>query len=73
MAPNDTWTAHFYVMSLSKEGATEKVSQFKIALESIYNKNVGFVLEKIISWNLRIYNLYIFLLKTLFILPFQSL
>jgi hypothetical protein len=36
----------FFTFSLIIEGATEKVTQFKMSLKSIYTKNFGFLEQK---------------------------
>ncbi len=44
-----TWsngTAHFFAFSFIIEGTTEKVLQFMMQLKSIYNRNFGFIEQK---------------------------
>ena len=36
----------FFLFSLILEGTTEKVLQFKMPLKSIYNRNFGFIEQK---------------------------
>jgi hypothetical protein len=40
-------TAHFFAFSLVIEGTTEKVLQFMMPVKLIYNKNLGFIEQKI--------------------------
>ncbi len=44
----------FFAFSLITEGATEKVLQFIMPLKSIYNKNPGFVEQKMYFWTIQI-------------------
>jgi hypothetical protein len=37
---------HNFSFSIIKEGTTEKVLQFIMPLDSIYNKNLGFIEQK---------------------------
>ncbi len=41
------WNSTFFAFSLIIEGTTEKVLQFIMSLESIYNKNLGFIEQKV--------------------------
>jgi len=43
----------FFTFSLITVGATEKALQFKMPLETIYNKNFGFVEQKYILEHFR--------------------
>ncbi len=40
------WNGTFFALSLIIEGTTEKVLQFMMPLKSIYNRNFGFVEQK---------------------------
>ncbi len=42
-----------FLFSLIIEGATEKVFQFKMPLKSTYNRNFGFIEQKMYSLTLR--------------------
>ncbi len=43
----------FFLFSLILEGATEKVLQFQMPLKSIYNRNFGFIEQKMYSLTLQ--------------------
>jgi hypothetical protein len=43
---NNEWKPTFFALSLIIVGTTEKVLQFIMPLKSIYNKNLGFVEQK---------------------------
>ncbi len=40
------WNSTFFAFSWIIEGATEKVLQFIMPLKSIYNRNFGFIEQK---------------------------
>jgi hypothetical protein len=44
-------TARFFAFGLIIEGATEKVLQFIMQLKSVYNKNLGFIEQKLFFFN----------------------
>ncbi len=44
-------TAHFFAFSSIIEGATEKVLQFMMTLKSNYNRNFGFIEQKMYFLN----------------------
>ncbi len=44
---------HIFAFWLIIEGAAEKVLQFIIQLKSIYNKNLGFIEQKMYVWTLQ--------------------
>ncbi len=44
------WNSAFFAFSMILEGTTEKVLQFKMPLESIYNRNLVSLNKKCINW-----------------------
>ncbi len=46
-------TAHFFAFSLIIEGTTENVLQFMMPFQSIYNRNFGFIEQKMYFWTLQ--------------------
>jgi hypothetical protein len=59
-----------FKLSLIKEGATGRVSQFIMPLKSVYIKNVCFSEQKCINYYL--YNYNISVIKEMLCMPFQS-
>ena len=50
---NQQWNSTFFAFWLIIEGAKEKVLQFKMQLKSVYNKNLGFIEQKLYFWTLQ--------------------
>ncbi len=47
------WNSAFFAFSFIIEGNTEKLLQLMIPLKSIYNRNIGFIKQKMYLWTLQ--------------------
>ncbi len=51
--PRMVWNSTFFAFTSIIEGTTEKALQFIMPLKSIYNRNFGFIEQKMYFWTLQ--------------------